>query len=158
MKTEATATSDKADQPIDQLLRDSLQQQEQRLERRLQDQLASRRAQAFRNALQQHPPVSARPHKKYWLLPQTGAGWSMAAVLLVGLVWWSQPSEPEQQRVAADSTQIDTGVNTANPALQDMLVISELDEADWDMIQDLEFAYWLSELPDDQIQAGKKAG
>ena len=38
------------------------------------------------------------------------------------------------------------------------MALAELDESEWGMLQDLEFAYWLSELPDASNPAPDGAG
>jgi len=64
----------------------------------------------------------------------SGTAWmalaaSVVLAVLVGLLW------PEGRPVAPDDGAV-------------LLAMAELDEQEWVLVQDLQFAYWLSEQPD----------
>ena len=108
------------------------------------------RLQQQRQALLSQPRQSARPWRP---------AMAMAASLLLGLsIWLLQPystSTTASHPVASKHTG-----NTAMPELparpngiseQEWSELTRLSREEWDMLQDLDFALWLSELPDDSL-------
>ncbi len=145
-----------------------LDEQAETLPEPLTDQLAQRRAAAFRQAManidRRRTSTSAI---WYWftgsLLPLGGV---TACLILVSVIWLLQAEEGAPAGTYPSS--YDANITTlaafeaqqveAQQRLDDMMALAELGEDEWDMLQQLEFAYWLSELPDANPPILDKAG
>lgn len=113
---------------------DALRQARQALDdsTELADPLRSRLRQARHQAIQarQH---RARHHAPLWY----GLAASFILAALVGLLW---PGNLAEQDSSEDM----------------LLAMAELEEDEWALVQDLEFAYWLSEQPNEALDVEKR--
>lgn len=136
MKSVDTHRSDAADDQSRaarvaiEALDQSLEQIPPDIERRLRQQ---------RLALMNQPPKL----DSWW----SGWRWPMAlasSVVLVasGYLVLVPTSEP----LVSTATQV-----AAATEMGDLIELYEIDQQDWDMLQDLDFAIWLSELPDENL-------
>lgn len=93
----------------------------------LPDPLRSQLRQARHHAIQARRH-RARQHAPLWY----GVAASFILAALVGLLW---PGDMEEQDSSEDM----------------LMAMAELEEDEWTLVQDLEFAYWLSEQPNEAL-------
>ncbi|WP_028294589.1 hypothetical protein [Oceanobacter kriegii] len=146
----------------EQRIRQWLEQDIDAMPDELSQQLAARRMQAFREA------ASPLQSSRFGVLRQLGlngwqAGASMAALATVALAVWLVAG-PVPSSDSARTAELALGsepLTTTTDEFTELdmaMALAELDESEWGMLQDLEFAYWLSELPDASNPAPDGAG
>jgi hypothetical protein len=79
---------------------------------------------------------------------------ALAAAVLIALAFWlkapdSQTATPLAQIPVPDQV-LENDLNT-----DEWTELTQLSNEDWDMLQDLEFAIWLSEQPDESLQSDR---
>ena len=169
----------------DQRIRQWLDDDMDSLPQGVSQQLAERRLQAFRDAASPLTSTSGTGWKQ-WLgallaTPRLATGVPLMAVvaMVAGLLVWQSPVpdtmldtapaiaannsaiEPianEREIAAAGESVTSATVSETALDIDMVMAMAELDESEWGMLQDLEFAYWLSELPDASIPATDGAG
>jgi hypothetical protein len=102
-------------------------------------------------ALRQEQPQPRR--KGLWPIPAPLAT-TLASAVLIALVFWLNAPAPETApSVAQNPMPNQILANDLNT--EEWTELTQLSNEDWDMLQDLEFAIWLSEQPDESLQSDR---
>jgi hypothetical protein len=139
-----------------------LDEQAEALPESLTDQLAQRRAAAFGQAMADTDTRRTSTSATWYSRPLLPVGVT-ACLILASVIWLIQAGKgaPAGTHSSGHDTaalaQVEAQVE-AQQQLDDMMALAALDEDEWDILQQLEFAYWLSELPNANPPVLDKAG
>ncbi|MCY0966909.1 hypothetical protein [Parathalassolituus penaei] len=95
--------------------------------------------------------LDTRPHHKpaAWWIP---AG-LVASVVMAAAIWLQPTADTTPAAVAVTQPSTSNRLMTGDYDLEssEWLELTQLSDQEWDMLQDLDFVLWLSELPDESL-------
>lgn len=121
------------------------------------ERIAPETRQALRSAREQALRVAER--KTFWQQPFLPLASGLAMVMVIVLIWpgVEQDVIPDSQSASspiADNQSLPLSQGQQGENLEDWLWVSELDNETFELVEEIEFAYWLSQAMSEESDMG----